>query len=40
MPEAAPRYPAGTLFMMAAVFGEANIPKATPFSRITNANAG
>ena len=37
MPEATPRSRAGTLFMMAAVLGAANMPKATPFRKITPA---
>ncbi len=37
MPEATPRLRAGTLFMMAAVLGAANMPKAMPFRKSTQA---
>jgi hypothetical protein len=40
MPEATPRRDAGTLDMIADVFGAANIPVPTPFSSSRNANAG
>ncbi len=38
MPEATPRLRAGTLFMIAAVLGAANMPKATPFRNRMTAN--
>ena len=37
MPDATPRLRAGTLFMMAAVLGAANMPKPTPFIKMTPA---
>ena len=39
MPEATPRSRAGTLFMMAAVLGAANMPKATPLRKMTQAKS-
>ena len=39
MPDAAPRYLAGTLLMMAEVFGEANRPDPMPLQKISRANA-
>jgi len=39
IPEAAPRWFAGTLLMMAAVFGEENNPEPTPFSATSSANS-
>src|SRR6266567_3305698 len=39
MPEAAPRWCAGTEDMMAAVFGAANRPELTPLPKISSANA-
>ena len=39
MPEATPRLRAGTLFMTAAVFGAANMPKAMPFRKSTRAKS-
>ena len=38
MPEAAPRWRAGTEFMIEEVFGEANRPPPIPLVNITNAN--
>ena len=38
MPEAAPRSWAGTLDMIAAVFGEANRPEPTPLPKMSSAN--
>ena len=35
MPEAAPRWWAGTLLMIADVFGEANSPDPTPLRKIS-----
>ncbi len=40
IPEAEPRWTAGTLFMMPVVFGAANSPKPTPFRNNSQANAG
>ena len=40
MPPPAPRSPGGRLFMIAARFGEANIPIAIPFISSTSANTG
>jgi len=40
MPEATPRWRAGTLFMIAAVLGEANSPIATPFRKMRRPNTG
>ncbi len=40
MPDAAPRWPAGTLFMMAAALGELKSPEPTPASSRTKANMG
>ena len=40
MPEAAPRWLAGTLLMIAEVFGDANSPEPTPLRKISRANAG
>src|SRR2546421_10626740 len=39
MPDAAPRWCAGTEDMMAAVFGAANKPEPTPLPKISSANA-
>src|SRR6202042_3853102 len=38
MPEAAPRSPAGTLLMIAEVFGEANRPEPSPLQKMISAN--
>ncbi len=40
VPEAAPRWRAGTLFITLAMFGEANMPKAMPFTSSMAANTG
>jgi len=39
MPEAAPRYLAGTLLMMAEVFGDANSPEPSPLHKMISANS-
>src|ERR1700723_564763 len=39
MPEAEPRWLAGTELMMAEVFGEANRPEPTPLPKISRPNA-
>src|SRR5271156_785230 len=39
MPEAEPRWPAGTALMIAEVFGEVNRPEPTPLPTISNENA-
>src|SRR5262249_34582152 len=39
MPEAAPRYLAGTLLMIADVLGEANIPEPSPLHKMISANS-
>jgi len=39
IPDATPRYRAGTLFMIEVVFGAANSPKATPLREISSANS-
>ena len=39
MPDAAPRWRAGTLLMIAEVFGEANRPLPTPLPKMISANA-
>ena len=38
MPEAAPRWRAGTLLMIAEVFGEANRPEPIPLQKMISAN--
>ena len=38
MPDAEPRYLAGTLLMIAEVFGEANRPEPTPLPKMISAN--
>jgi hypothetical protein len=38
MPDPAPRWPGGRLFMMPARFGEVNSPMPIPFSNMTRAN--
>ena len=40
IPPAAPRWPAGTEFMISARLGGANSPDPSPFSASTAANAG
>ena len=40
MPEAAPRWGAGTLFMIAAEFGAANSPDPMPLASSSTANTG
>src|SRR5215472_91035 len=39
MPEAAPRYLAGTLLMIADVFGDANRPEPSPLHKMISANS-
>src|SRR5437868_3154736 len=39
MPDAAPRYLAGTLLMIAEVFGEANRPEPRPLQKMISANS-
>ena len=40
MPEAAPRCPGGTLFMIPAAFGAENRPMPAPATKISTANSG